>query len=170
MRDKKGYNADECYLLPSDIEDIINEFSELERQIKAQEFNCTQSYLDLLTDAVERAVKTRMRELSRQRQTEKIKEQAAADAKNRYQTPVFYRPLRRLFRKTPNRAMQLIVEQEELIARIMHLGQQINNDALRRQAERQEEDYIRATAVNIEEPTTASEEATSLPVKKSRGN
>lgn len=158
-------------MLPSDIEDIIKEFSELERQIKEQEFNCTQSYLDLLTDAVERAVKTRMREVSRQRQTEKIKEQAAADAKNRFQTPVFYRPLRRLFRKTPNRAMQLIIEQEELVARIFHLGQQINNDGLRRQAERQEEAYRQAHSVDVcEEPTTSSEEATSLPVKKSRGN
>lgn len=169
MRDKKANNTEECYLLPSDIEDIINEFSELERQIKAQELNCTESYLEILTDAVERAVKTRMREVSRQRQTEKIKEQATADAKNGYQTPVYYRPLRRLFRKTPNRAMQLIVEQEELIARIMHLGQQINNDALRRQAERQEEAYVQATSP-VNDSQTPSEEATSLPVKKSRGN
>lgn len=137
-----GEEQEDCYVLPSDIKDIIEEFSDLERAIKACENDATDSYIELLNAIVESTVRTRIKELSRQRMTEKVKERASADAKDYYQTPRYYRPLRRFFRLTPNRAMQLINEQEELVARLLHLGQKINNDNLRKQLEREEQAYF----------------------------
>lgn len=160
-----GEEQDDCYVLPSDIKDIIEEFSDLERQIKACELDATDSYIELLNSIVESTVRTRIKELSRQRMTEKVKERASADAKDYYQTPRYYRPLRRLFRLTPNRAMQLINEQEELVARLLHLGQQINNDELRRQLERQEKAYANGFSEEYDED---EEDVETLPERKVR--
>ncbi|MGN0807603.1 MAG: hypothetical protein ACI4MN_04050 [Candidatus Coproplasma sp.] len=155
-----------CYLLPNDIKDIIDEFSDLERQIKTCETVASDSYINLLSDIVEITIRTRIKELSRQRMTEKIKERASADAKDYYQTPRYYRPWRRFFRLTPNRAMQLILEQEELEARKLHLQQQINNDNTRRQAEQQEELY--ASGLSEEDNDNPIEEVATLPIRRVR--
>ena len=160
-----GEEQEDCYVLPSDIKDIIEEFSDLERQIKACELDATDSYIELLNAIVESTVRTRIKELSRQRMTEKVKERASADAKDYYQTPRYYRPLRRFFRLTPNRAMQLINEQEELVARLLHLGQQINNDELRRQLEREEKAYKDGFSEEYDED---EEDVETLPERKVR--
>lgn len=157
-----GEEQEDCYVLPSDIKDIIEEFSDLERAIKACENDATDSYIELLNAIVESTVRTRIKELSRQRMTEKVKERASADAKDYYQTPRYYRPLRRFFRLTPNRAMQLINEQEELVARLLHLGQKINNDNLRKQLEREEQAYF--SEVDDED----EEDVETLPERKVR--
>lgn len=165
---------DDCYLLPSDIKDIIDEFSELERQIKGCEHEADENYISLLSAIVESTIRTRIKELSRQRMTERIIATASAEAKDRYQTPRYTRPLRRFFRKTPNRAMELILEQEELEARELHLQQQIDNAAYRRQIEQEEEAYANGTleeadAVEPEEGQTDEEEDVAmLPVRRVR--
>ncbi|MGN0824550.1 MAG: hypothetical protein ACI4MB_05740 [Candidatus Coproplasma sp.] len=156
-----GEEQEDCYVLPEDIKDIIEEFSDLERQIKACENDATDSYIELLNAIVESTVRTRIKELSRQRMTEKVKERASADAKDYYQTPRYYRPWRRFFRLTPNRAMQLINEQEELVASLLHLGHQINNDELRRQLEREQELYNNGISEDEEDVET-------LPERKAR--
>lgn len=152
---------EDCYVLPSDIKSIIEEFSELELKIKACEHNTPDSYINLLCAIVESTIRTRIKELSRQRMTEKVKERASAEAKDYYQTPRYYRSWRRFFRLTPNRAMQLINEQEELFAAIVHLRQQINNDNLRRQLEHERELYN--NGLDEEE-----EDVETLPERKAR--
>ena len=165
---------EDCYLLPSDIKDIIDEFSDLERQIKGCEHEADDSYINLLSAIVESTIRTRIKEVSRQRMTERIKEKASAEAKDRYQTPRYYRPLRRFFRKTPNRAMELILEQEELEARELHLQQQIDNDAYRRQIEHAEEAYANGTLEEADEvepeegQTDEEEDVAMLPVRRVR--
>ncbi|MGN0813355.1 MAG: hypothetical protein ACI4MQ_07595 [Candidatus Coproplasma sp.] len=165
---------EDCYLLPSDIKDIIDEFSDLERQIKGCEHEADENYISLLSAIVESTIRTRIKELSRQRMAEKVKEIASADAKDYYQTPRYYRSWRNWFRKTPNRAMELILEQEELEARKLHLQQQIDNDNTRRQIEQQEEEYANGISEEQdevapeEEQTDEEEDVAMLPVRRVR--
>lgn len=175
-KNKKLLSAEEedCYLLPSDIKDIIDEYSDLERQIKGCEHEADENYICLLSAIVETTIRTRIKELSRQRKTERIIETASAEAKDRYQTPRYTRPLRRFFRKTPNRAMKLILEQEELEARDLHLQQQIDNDNKRRQLEHEEEAYANGALEEPdeveaeEEQVDEEEDVAMLPVRQVR--
>lgn len=141
MRNKKEKWRDEGYLLPSDIENIIADFTPIEKQIREQEGNVSESYINLLCDLVEETIHTRICDVSWQHKTEKSKEQATVAAREYAQTPRYYRPFRRLFRLTPNRAMQLIIEHEAQAARLVHMQEQIENDDLKSRADNMEDSY-----------------------------
>lgn len=178
FRKSKTLEEYESYLLPKDIEKIINDFSPLENQIKTLEGKAADSYISLLCGLVESSVKTRVRDLSRQRKTEMAEEFASADARDMAQSPRYYRPWRRLFRLTPNRAMALIIDHEMQVARIKHMQQQETNDDLRGQADDLEDKYYNEAAYeepadeqNVEEDGGNAEEeapAAALPKKGTR--
>lgn len=164
----------ENYLLPQDIEDIINDFVPLEHAIKLQESETTGSFIDLMCGLVENAIYTRVRDLSRQRKIEKVTEFASAQARDDAQTPRYYRPWRRLFRLTPNEAMELINNREKQTARLLHLRQQVDNDNLEKIANDWELKYESGQPINFDGDEEETEEevdeevAPTLPVRKRR--
>lgn len=141
----------ENYLRPSDIENILNDFAPLEHQIKAEEGETANSFINLMVTLVENAIYTRVRDLSRQRKTEKEIEFASAQARDNAETPRYYRPLRRLFRLTPNEAMEQINTNAEQTARLKHMQQKVRNDNLKALADEWEERYENGQPINFEE-------------------
>lgn len=152
-RRKKAEEDEELenYLLPSDIANIIDEFSELEHNIKAEESETPDTFIDLMCGLVENAIYTRVRDLSRQRKIEKITEFASAQARDEAETPRYYRPWRRLFRLTPNTAMELINANAEQTARLKHMQQQVENDKLKALADDWDEKYKSGQPINFKE-------------------
>lgn len=152
MKFRKGKEEEELenYLRPSDIENILNDFAPLEHQIKAEEGETANSFINLMVTLVENAIYTRVRDLSRQRKTEKEIEFASAKARDNAETPRYYRPLRRLFRLTPNEAMELINTNAEQTARLKHMQQKVQNDNLEALADEWEERYENGQPINFE--------------------
>lgn len=156
------------YLLPSDIDDILNDFYEMENHIKAQENKVPQEYINLMISISTEAIQARVNDIIRRRKTEHMTEIATSAARDYEQTPRYYRPWWRLFMRTPNKAMQLINDREEQIARLIHLQQQIENDELEREADEKEEDYKNNPGDENSEEESDEETIATLPQRKSR--
>lgn len=172
-REKKAEAEEELenYLLPSDITDIIDDFAPIEHLIKTKQEESSDSFIDLMCGLTENAIYTRVRDLSRQRKIEKATEFASAQARDNAETPRYYRPLRRLFRLTPNRAMELIIKNAEQTARLLHMRQQVENDELEALADDWEEKYKKGQPIDFdeEEPDEdGAESAPTLPARKQR--
>lgn len=133
----------EGYLLPSDIQEIIEEYTPIEQRIREQEGEVTDSYNGMLCDLVEESIQLQKAEMISRRKIERAKECTTEEARDYYQTPRYFRPWYRLFRRTPNYAMKLIYEQEAQIARLVHMQQQAENDGLRSKADETESSYKR---------------------------
>ncbi len=131
-KNKKG-SDDKLYITPEDISQLRDKYQPLFQQLREDE-ECsnpdanTNPYLNVMCDTIISAMQTEIGDISLSNKLDHELMLTQIEARNKKQIPAYTHPLRRLFLKTPNRAMAIILDEAELSADEIHSMSEHEND------------------------------------------
>lgn len=103
------------YISTDEIEELHERYAPIFKQFAADE-NCGKFYIEAMVETTMTTLRREIEELSEANRLEIETKNAKINAANDEQIPAYYRPLRRFFRRTPNRAMAAILDEAEIAA------------------------------------------------------
>lgn len=112
---KRKKKDTKLYISTEDIEELHERYAPIFKTFKADE-DCGDFYISVMVESTLNTLKREIEELSEQNRLDIETKNAKTAAKNDEQIPAYYRPWRRLFRRTPNRAMAAILDEAEICA------------------------------------------------------
>lgn len=112
---KRKRKETKLYISTKEIEELHERYAPIFKQFAIDQ-DCGEFYINAMVESTMTTLRREIEELSEANRLEIETKNAKINAANDEQIPAYYRPLRRLFRRTPNRAMAAILDEAEIAA------------------------------------------------------